>query len=184
MLRKALEQLRECNISCHTIYKAENEWYRELFCSFLNCFCGLQGQKILDGIIKIDGQVIRFVHRDDYFCIRQRVLRRKQEIFKVQLQFSIMKIELRVCLQLGMGMENTMKNGRKQKRNIQPWEQDKSYQSDFDRVLFEYRSNIMIKFRQTSTAFANRKTAPQPIAGHRTAILFVLNFSKTVFQLW
>ncbi len=42
----------------------------------------------------------------------------------------------------------------------------------------------MIKFRQTSTAFANRKTAPQPIAGHRTAILFILNFSKTVFQLW
>ena len=40
----------------------------------------------------------------------------------------------------------------------------------------------MIKFRQTSTAFANRKTAPQPIAGHRTAILFVLNFSKTVFS--
>ncbi len=39
----------------------------------------------------------------------------------------------------------------------------------------------MIKFRQTSTAFANRKTAPQPIAGHRTAILFVLNFSKSVY---
>ena len=38
MLRKALEQLRECNISCHTIYKAENEWYRELFCSFLKLF--------------------------------------------------------------------------------------------------------------------------------------------------
>lgn len=42
----------------------------------------------------------------------------------------------------------------------------------------------MIKFRQTSTAFANGKTAPQPIADHRAAILFILNFSKTVFQLW
>lgn len=31
----------------------------------------------LDGMIKIDGRVIRFVHRDDYFCIRLRGLRRK-----------------------------------------------------------------------------------------------------------
>lgn len=42
----------------------------------------------------------------------------------------------------------------------------------------------MIEFKQTSTAFANRKTAPQPIADHCAAILFILNFSKTVFQLW
>lgn len=42
----------------------------------------------------------------------------------------------------------------------------------------------MIEFRQTSTAFANRKTTPQPIADHCAALLCILNFSKNVFQLW
>ena len=44
MLRKALDQLREWNVSYPTIYKAENEWYWVLFCAFLHCFCELYGK--------------------------------------------------------------------------------------------------------------------------------------------
>lgn len=46
-IKRALEKLSiksEEDFFKYTIYKAENEWYCVLFCTFLHCFCGLYGQ--------------------------------------------------------------------------------------------------------------------------------------------